>query len=305
MKKNETLNDEGDDPIMPCPVCGSQDHRTIFMDTLGDELPSFDYAFSPAHSRTYRIVRCLSCGHAFSILPKTNVAENYESVIDEEYLKRQEERMMTAKNVIRTIRSIIPSGRLLDVGCATGDFLSIAGEYYLVEGLELSNWSAKLARERGIPIHTCTLDGMKEREVYDIVTLWGVIEHFESPKNEVNNLSRIVKQGGIVCLWTGDSSSWIARFLGRKWWYIQGQHIQLFTKKSLVRVFEDAGFELVMMKKYPFVTNFRSLSKSLKRYSLISAVSCPLLENRVMADRTIPLKLPGEMFAIFRKKTGK
>lgn len=291
------------DTTMPCPVCGSSDQETIFDDTLGDDLPSFDYAFSPAHSKTYRIVRCRSCGHAFSILPKKNVAENYESVVDNEYLKRQDERVMTAQNVLTTIRKFAPGGKLLDVGCATGDFLSVAREYYAVEGLELSSWSARLARERGIPIHTCTLDLMQEKRVYDVVTLWGVIEHFESPGNEVRNLSRIVKPGGIVCLWTGDSSSWVAHLLGRKWWYIQGQHIQLFTKRSLLRLFEDAGFELVSMKKYPFVTNFRSLNKSLKRYALISAISGPLLENRFMADRTIPLSLPGEMFAIFKKKT--
>lgn len=297
------MNASKPDTTRPCPICGSSDQQTIFEDTLGNDLPSFDYAFSPAHSKTYRIVRCQSCGHAFSILPKTNVAENYECVIDNEYLKRQDERVMTARNLVTTIRKFASEGKLLDVGCATGDFLSVAREYYTVEGLELSSWSAQLASERGFAIHTCTLDGMQEKEVYDVVTLWGVIEHFESPVNEVLNLSRIVKPGGIVCLWTGDSNSWVARMLGRKWWYIQGQHIQLFTRKSLSKLFGDAGFELVSMKKYPFVTNFRSLNKSLKRYSLISTISGPLLENRVMADRTIPLTLPGEMFAIFKKKS--
>lgn len=287
---------------VPCPICGSSGQKELFKDTLGNDLPSFDYAFSPAHSRTYRIVKCHSCGHAFSIVPKKNVAENYESVVDEEYLKRQDERMMTAKNVVSTLVKTAPCGRLLDVGCATGDFLIVAQDHYTVEGLELSNWSAQLARQRGLLVHTTTLDSMLELEAYDVITLFGVIEHFESPKNEVANLSRIIKPGGIVCLWTGDSDSWVARLLGRKWWYIQGQHIQLFSRRSLLLLFEESGFELILLKKYPFVTNFQSLNKSLRRYSLVSAFSSPILESRLLADRTVPLSLPGEMFAIFRKK---
>ncbi len=287
---------------VPCPVCGSSLQKLLFEDTLGDDLPSFDYAFSPSHNRTYRIVRCLSCSHAFSIVPHKNLWENYQSVIDNEYLKRQDERLMTSVNVVKTLRKIASSGTLLDIGCATGDFLSVARNFYDVEGLELSAWSAHIAQERGFAIHTCTLSEMQGSGLYDIITLWGVVEHFESPRSEIGHISRLLKPGGIVCLWTGDIDSWIAKLLGKRWWYIQGQHIQFFSRKSLCRLFADYGFELASLEKYPFTTNYRSLNKSLRRYPVVNGISQRLFEHRLFADRNIHLSLPGEMYAVFRKK---
>lgn len=288
---------------MPCPVCGSSHHQLLYEDTLGDDLPSFDYAFSPAHNRTYRIVRCQSCTHVFSIVPQKNLWENYQSVIDHEYLTRQDERLMTSRNVINILKKFAPSGKLLDIGCATGDFLFVAQDFYDVEGLELSEWSAHIAQERGFTIHSCTLGEMQGSELYDIVTLWGVVEHFESPRSEIEHISHLLKPGGIVCLWTGDINSWIGKLLGRKWWYIQGQHIQLFSRKSLCKLFADFNFKLVSMEKYPVTTNFRSLNKSLRRYPLINGISRHVLEHGLFADREIRLSLPGEMYAIFRKRT--
>ena len=68
--------------VVLCPVCGSKNQKTLYPDTLGDDLPPFDYAFSPDHMRTYEVVRCQSCSHAFCIIPHKNLWENYQSVVD-------------------------------------------------------------------------------------------------------------------------------------------------------------------------------------------------------------------------------
>lgn len=303
MRPGDPVTSDNIFQAVPCPICGSRDQKVLYDDTLGDDLPAFDYAFSPAHNRTYRIVQCRTCSHAFSIVPHKDLWENYQSVIDNEYLKRQNERLMTSRNVVEILKRYAPRGKLLDVGCATGDFLTVAREVYDVEGLELSAWSAAIAKERGLTIHTCTMGEMQAEGVYDIVTLWGVIEHLESPKAEAANIGRLLKPGGIVALWTGDITSLPARILGKKWWYIQGQHIQYFSRQSLTRLFGDHGFELVSLERYPFTTDLRSLEKSLRRYRLISGISQKVLGHRAVADRRIRLALPGEMYAIFRKKS--
>jgi ubiquinone/menaquinone biosynthesis C-methylase UbiE len=300
-KQVPAMNAVGNSPI-PCPVCGSNDQRTLYDDTLGDDLPPFDYAFSPEHMRTYRVVRCNSCSHAFCILPGNNIWKNYKSVVDAEYLSREEAHLLTARNVVKVMGKYIPSGKLLDIGCATGDFLTIAQEQYSVEGLELSEWSSEIAKKRGFTIHTCTISELPLEEKYDIVTLWGVIEHFESPAPEIAKISRIVRPGGYVFLWTGDIDSWLARLLGKNWWYIQGQHIQFFSNKSLDRLFSDAGFTPVACEKYPFTTNLNSLSKSVFRYRILRPLAKILLQNRFIRDRVITLRLPGEMLAVYRKE---
>ena len=287
----------------PCPVCGSIDQETLFEDSLGDNLPPFDYAFSPDHMRTYRIVRCMSCSHAFAILPHAAIWKQYQSVVDSEYLSRQEAHILTAQKVTGVLRKYVPGGRLLDIGCATGDFLSVAREVYAVEGLELSEWSAKIAADRGFTIHSCTIRELPDDPVFDIVTLWGVIEHFESPGAEIEKISRITKPGGFICLWTGDTSSWLARILGRKWWYIQGQHIQFFSRKSLDTLFFLHGCKKVALESYPFTTSLGSLSKSLYRYGLIRPFVQLLLENRWTRDIVVTLRIPGEMLAVYQRES--
>lgn len=292
---------ERDKRMVMCPVCGSKDHRMLYPDTLGLDLPPFDYAFSPEHMRTYEVVRCNTCSHAFCILPADDIWKNYESVIDAEYLSRQEAHQLTAEKVVETMRKYIPSGMLLDVGCATGDFLAVAKDYYSIEGLELSQWSSDIAKRHGFTVHTCTLSELAPVEKYDIVTLFGVIEHFETPAEEILRISRIMKPGGYVFIWTGDIDSWFARLLGRKWWYIQGQHIQFFSHKSLDRVFSDAGFAPIACERYPFTTNLGSLSKSAFRYRILKPLVKLFLDNNFVRNRVITLRLPGEMLAVYRK----
>jgi ubiquinone/menaquinone biosynthesis C-methylase UbiE len=291
----------GDEMNIVCPVCSSKHQKMLYPDTLGDDLPPFDYAFSPNHMRTYEVVKCQSCSHAFCVVPHKNLWENYQSVVDSEYLNRQEAHLLTAEKVVEILTKFINGGKLLDVGCATGDFLSVAKAHYSVEGLELCQWSSDIAKKRGFKIHTCPINELSSDMKFDVVTLWGVIEHFELPKAEIEKISNILKPGGYICLWTGDVDSWLARLLGKNWWYIQGQHIQFFSKKSLNRLFSDIGFKNVTIEKYPFTTNLISLSKSLYRYKRLKKISKIILENRLMRYRTITLKIPGEMFAINRR----
>ena len=285
----------------PCPICGRQEHTELYPDTLGDQLPQFGYDFTPDHMRTYRVVFCRNCRHGFSSPRPAQLWQQYEKVEDLAYLHRQKERIISAQRVIRRILRYRSSGRLLDIGCATGDFLSVARERLQVEGMELSGWAAEIARGRGLTVHRSDLARFKPVQPFDILTLWGVIEHFEHPTEEVRRMHRLLRRGGLVCLWTGDIVSWLARLLEKRWWYIQGQHLQFFSRASLEALFVQAGFQKVWIGRYPHVTTLGSIAKSLKRYSPLGTIAERLLSLPVLSGRLVTLALPGEMFAIFRK----
>jgi SAM-dependent methyltransferase len=287
---------------IPCPVCFSARFKVKYPDTLGAETPCFDYDFRPAHTRTYRIVKCLDCGHGYSSPRPARLSENYQTTEDGVYLRDQRQRLATARKVVPHLLRFLPQGRLLDVGCATGDFLSVAREYFKVEGLEISEWSADIARSKGFVIHNGELGSIKANETYDVITLWGVIEHFEEPVREVKNIARLLRKGGIVGVWTGDFESSLSWLLGRKWWWVQGQHINLFSKRSLHKLFDDQGFEVVEIRMYPHVVTMESISRSLGRYPFMTKITKFLLTVQLLADKKITLKLPGEIFAIFRKR---
>ncbi|MCU0612196.1 MAG: class I SAM-dependent methyltransferase, partial [Candidatus Eisenbacteria bacterium] len=270
-------------------------------DTLGTSVPRLDYGFCAEHGRTYEIRRCANCTHLFAIVTARDLWKNYQDVVDVAYLDRAEERALTFRKLVARIRGFVPSGRLLDIGCATDDFLDAARAHFDVEGVELSKWSSQIAIGRGFRVHTAGLGSIQGEGLYDVATLWGVIGLFEHVDEEVARITRLLRPGGVVCIWTGDMDSWLAKALGRRYWYVMGQYLQLFTKRSLCTLFERHGYERRWMGTYPFTSNFRLIGNSLGRYRVMGTAAKALLHHTPLSRMGITLLLPGEMFAVFRK----
>jgi len=285
-----------------CPICDSKDLAEKYKDTLGDDLPTFDYNFSPDSEKHYRIVSCRNCSHCFATPRHKDLYVNYNSdQIDKTYINLGSQRVATDRKVVKILLKYLKNGNLLDIGCATGDFLVTASKYYKTEGLELSAWASKIAQNRGLKVHKCLIHDVPNKDFNDMITLWGVIEHFEFPKQEVINMRSLLKKNGLVCLWTGDISSITAKLMGERWHYCHGQHIQLFTKRSLRHLFLNNGFEEVKITTYPYVMTMHSLANTLTRYPTISKIINPIIASKLFLNSKITISLPGEMFAIFKK----
>ncbi len=291
-------------PPPACAVCEGADLEEVRPAEIErlDEV-SFSYSFSPAHTQTFRVVRCRTCTHQFCAPLPESLSDSYRDVVDEEYLKHADSRRLAAEAVLRVVGRNVAGRRLLDVGCATGDFLE-AGRAagFDVEGLELSTWSCAVARERGLVVHQKRLSELAESAParYDVVSLIGVIEHFPDPRAEMANLAKLIRPGGVIVLWTGDVDSWLARLLGRRWWYWQGQHIQYFTERSLTTLARWAGFEHLTTERYPFAATHATLSNSLRRYPFHTLAST-LLAPAFKIKPVIYLRLPGEMLFLARR----
>ncbi len=286
---------------VPCPVCGSADYSVAVPATLGAEPPVFGYKWTPEVAKSYRFVRCRDCGHVYASPRLQDMYKYYVDNVDQTYISNASLRTTTARSVLKKIVELRPSGRLIDIGCATGDFLAVAREYYDVEGLELSSWARAEAERKGLKVRPALIADMTERELFDVVTLWGVVEHLEYPLEEMKRLNRVMKLGGLICFWTGDVDNFLARLLGRKWWYVIGQHTQLFSRSSLKRLMEQAGFELVYRANYPYVITVGYLGTRLGHYPIIGPLLSRLLNLPSVSKLTFTLILPDEILDIYRK----
>lgn len=304
-KKSINKNKKSLDKVpSQCPICKSKNTVEIYPENIDYSKISFTYEFSPDSQKTFRVVRCYKCTHVFCSPIPIDMYKNYEDVIDEEYLRHKITRELSAEAVLKVMMEYVPSGKLLDVGCATGDFLKVAKDFgYTVEGLELSIWSSTLARKRGFKVHTSTLKSLanKYKGKYDVITLWGVIEHFENPHVEMKYLNKLLKDEGFLVLWTGDVDGLMSKILRRKWWYWQGQHIQYFTHKSLNHLAASNGFEHIYTGRYPIPANFEQIENSLSRYKHNKYI-IPFIKLAFRIKHIWYLRLPGEMFWIARKK---
>lgn len=287
-----------------CPICRSYKTLELYPSNIELEKLSFTYVKAPDSGKTFRSVRCLNCSHVFCFpLPK-NIYKNYEDVVDNQYLRYTISIRDSASIILPLIKKIIPTGKILDVGCATGEFLSKAREFgYSVEGLELSKWSSEIARKKGIKVYRILLKSLasKYSNRYDVITLFGVIEHFENPKKEMEYIKKLLKPGGIIVVWTGDVNSISSRILKRNWWYWQGQHIQYFSSESLNVLAKKCGIRHLFTKTYPFVARYGLVENSLSRYS-VGALITKLLKPFFLLKSKWILYLPGEMLWFGRKE---
>src|SRR5437660_4916537 len=135
-------------------------------------------------------------------------------------------------------------GRLLDVGCALGDFLLEAkASGWDVEGVEISAFAAQRARARGLRVTAGRLEELDlPAASFDVITLYDAIEHLTDPVATLAAVRRLLVPGGLLHLVTPNVGGVQARLLGRHWYhYKPGEHLFYFAPDTLRTAVERAG----------------------------------------------------------------
>jgi SAM-dependent methyltransferase len=140
-------------------------------------------------------------------------------------------------------------GRLLDLGCGCGAFLTVArNAAWNVEAVEIGRASAAYARDRlGLTVHRVPLEEAEfPAGAFDAVVMLEVIEHLESPSAALARVARWLRPGGAALISTPNFDSLYRRLHGAGWWVVnlEEEHIMLFTEASLTRLLRSRGFEV-------------------------------------------------------------
>jgi SAM-dependent methyltransferase len=145
------------------------------------------------------------------------------------------------------IRSYRRDGKLLEVGCAYGFFLSEASRHFQVAGIELAADAAHHARRAGLQVVQGVADEatLGAAGPLDVIVLFDVIEHLPDPRQTLVLARRQLNPGGVIVITTGDFGSPVARLMGRRWRLMTPpQHLWFFTQESMHRL--AAGLELAV-----------------------------------------------------------
>jgi SAM-dependent methyltransferase len=204
--------------------------------------------------------RCLFCKTLFLYpLPKSSETE---AVYGKEYFAGGKEgfgyvdydadkeamRAVFEKYLTDFVRILGKTGRLLDIGAATGYFMRIAEtKGWKVHGIEISAYAAELGKSRGLDIETGTVHQTTfAKESFDLVTMWDVVEHMPDPILDIKKIRTLIKPNGLVAINTPDSGSLFARILGSRWHlFVPPEHIFYFNRNSLRMLLERNGFEVL------------------------------------------------------------
>lgn len=214
--------------------------------SLTEVLDSSRFAISDGqYGVTGEIWRCQDCGF-MQVVDIPDALAHYEQLRDPAYERGRAERAIQADRLLRTIQSIRPVGRLLDIGCASGVLVERALKWgYTAQGVEPSRWLHKIAIDRGLPVHLGTFPHPDLPGPYDIVILMDVVEHLHDPLTLLRAVRACVVEDGLVVIATPDVSSLAARVLGSKWWGYRIAHLGYFSHDTLARVMRRAGFRAV------------------------------------------------------------
>ena len=153
---------------------------------------------------------------------------------------------LTFKRRLRDIeRRLGRRGRLLDVGCALGDFLVVARDAgWQAEGVEISSFASKVAASKGVVTYCGVLEDLRlPANQYDVITLYDTIEHLVDPLRTLREIKRLLASDGIVHIVTPDVGGLQARLLGPLWYHFKpGEHLVYFSSATLRAALESAGF---------------------------------------------------------------
>lgn len=140
-------------------------------------------------------------------------------------------------------------GRLLDVGCGSGAFLSHMQKLgWQVAGVEPDPKGAQQARKLlGITeVYEDVAGDELAADSFDAVTLSHVAEHLLDPDEILRGCLRVLKPGGRLVVTTPNAASLGRRCFGRNWIHWDPpRHIQLFTIATLEQTVERSGFKVI------------------------------------------------------------
>lgn len=141
-------------------------------------------------------------------------------------------------------------GRMLDVGCGNGKFLTgMRTLGWTVEGVEFSAAGVKAARLSGLTVHHGDLASANFADnSFDLITARHVIEHIPEPHPFMAELTRVLRPDGRLVIETPCSNA-----LGRQWfnthWYANDvpRHLLLFSPSNLERLGASHGLRRIAM----------------------------------------------------------
>ncbi len=232
-----------------CEICGSDKHHLVAART--DLFLGGDTLFS-MHS-------CENCQAIYQFpRPTPKKMGDYYPPDYQQYTKALAEdkpisrmiRKYGLRKRAQVVSKQVRQGAILDVGCATGDFLSVMREFpgWRVFGIEPTPSALRYARQKvGLPVVEGVLNVAPFADSsFDAITMWDVLEHVYNPRQVLEDIVRLLKVGGIFVVNHPNIDSVDRKIFGDMWLgYELPRHLYLFPGDLLKELMAELGFEEV------------------------------------------------------------
>lgn len=136
------------------------------------------------------------------------------------------------------------SGRLIDVGSSNNPFPTLAAasgfKTTVMDFVRPRNLSSQVKFVAGNVNERSAAS--VERNSFDIVTCWAVLEHLPDPRLSASVLADLCCPGGTLLLSTPEIGTALTRYsLGRSPWFYPPEHLCLVSPTAVRKLFEPLG----------------------------------------------------------------
>lgn len=198
----------------------------------------------------FDIAKCPSCGTGRTIVDNFDPAAWYNESyfkggIYRDYEGSEDTLRHEFRDQVSFLRSFVPGGKLLEVGCAYGFFLQEAKPHFDVYGFEVAEAAVESCHRNGLPNvqqGLVTEDYLKQHGPFDAIVLLDVIEHIDDVTGTMQMLANHLRPDGVVLITTGDFDSLSAKAFGDKWRLLTPpMHLWFFTQRGLTEMLRGVG----------------------------------------------------------------
>ncbi|MES2679693.1 MAG: class I SAM-dependent methyltransferase [Bacteroidota bacterium] len=201
------------------------------------------------------VLECNKC--TFNFLPwyyrKDITYTDYKNDLVLEQIRKGNNWLKIQRHLLRyeLIKKYKKSGFLFDLGVGWGHFL-LAGQQlgYSVYGIEISkNPYLYSKNDLGLPVDHIDFFKMEKPDAsFDIITMWDVLEHIDEANPVIKKCADLLKKDGYIFIQVPQIDSFIARKKQANWNMMGLDHVNYFSKKTITKLLESHGFEVVKIK---------------------------------------------------------
>lgn len=235
-----------------CPSCQSRQLKFVHQE---DNLKTHNPVLKAYFDRPSVLAECQQCDFAFvSSIPDSpkfyeELYSGTERDVSIDFHHSGKRRIFS--EVKRSVLRHRQSGKILDIGAGTGVLLSTFQPEFQGTGVELGSEARKFANTQNLNVIAADLSSLPFADAsFDVITLIDVLEHLAKPVENLKEIDRVLKPGGLFYVKVPNYRSQlykqkVLQFLGLSKEGIMANyiHINHFSPPALMNMLEKMGFE--------------------------------------------------------------
>jgi 2-polyprenyl-3-methyl-5-hydroxy-6-metoxy-1,4-benzoquinol methylase len=234
-------------PQRACPLCGCA-------------------AITPRERRgSFRYGQCAYCLLAFVLNPPTKdqTIGQYNAGVSSKLAYYRLAATADARSfdaLLTIVQAYSSPSSILDVGCNIGTFVRVAQRRgWSATGVDLNREAIEYGRtQSGLNLLTVDeFESMSDR-CFDVIHSSDTIEHFTDPVNAMRSYANRLKPRGLLAVSTPNYDSALCKLFQLK----PTEHLFLFNKQSLSKLFELVGLHVVATYAFDRYRNISAMFES-------------------------------------------